>query len=285
MITREELLADPPEDTDYVYVEEGLCGGVRIHYHLKTEDPDYNGWYVWDKNEVHLDPDPWHSLLNFGRASDELPRRWAAQREPLHDWIKQLGLWVEYGRLTWSEVLGEPGNPRNLAFDEWPPTAQEKLPEFALNFLKSKVVKKSERSAKCKSCGVHSSWPQRKLHCHGCGEAIDGHLLAEESVQSEPELEPDFFVLSPVVYADLIGDTEALKRLSKDPVDEVPVVNMSQYEREDKLFVNKDGEVCNVTKEAAALWKTGAEPACHCNLHVGHRPDCAWKKWKDQHGT
>lgn len=28
--------------------------------------------------------------------------------------------------------------------------------------------------------------------------------------------------------------------------------------------------------------ENNTEPKCHCDISLGHKPDCAWKQWKDQ---
>ena len=246
MITREELLEAAPEGVDYVYWERCESSpSIRIFWY--KEDTGWCKFVLgYERSAKMSASEIWHYLSSTAHFRDnELPRRWAAQREPLEKWIQELGLESEY----FDSFCEELGLPKGGICYSLTPQQQEQLPQFALQFLKERLIQR---------------------------DPVTGMIKGPCSVKSpmQPELEDqDAFKTEAVTESTDLYYKIWCKGEADPPMLETPLPC---------VLINYEDESCNVTPETLALW--GKEPPCHCNVNMGHSPDCEWKKWKDKSG-
>lgn len=135
MITKKDLMDRAPKGVDYIHIEKHeTLFVVSIFYHHECR-----GWYkahigYGDFSRKTAD-EVWKEVLRGGQTSKELPRRWAAQRKLLEDWIVEIGLWNRYCKFLNQKFDKEP----NAVVYVLTPEQQEKRPKFALQFLKDRL--------------------------------------------------------------------------------------------------------------------------------------------------
>jgi hypothetical protein len=269
-ITREKLLATASPEIDFVHIEPAYGpfdgGGWYIHFHRHGNQVG-NKWF---KGLCYLEDfkegAPWP--LKWFKECNELPRRWKAMYEPLENWIRELGLKDDYIYAA-MEFFGVSVFCPEIGLSD--PHRAEKRPEFALKFLKERLLKHDHASYVSTYQGEGGASLQ--LRCSDCNQCKGPELYkGEDGVYRCYKCSREPKGQTTIGGITFYHDTEPWRQIT-----EINSLGCS------KEIIGYAGDTCVSCRKIEA--SVIAEPECHCNVNLGHDPDCAWKKWFKKHGS